>query len=53
MARKKEIEPAVKITRVCKACGERYILPHPNDPRLYCEKCMEALAQVIKERRGL
>lgn len=49
--RKKNIEPMVKVGRKCRACGIDFTLSHPNDPRLYCDKCMDALKEIILARR--
>ena len=46
------LEPAVRISRKCFACGELFILSHPNSPKLLCEKCEAVLSDMIMERRN-
>ena len=45
----KKDEPAVRISRKCKACGSIFILSHPVDPRMLCEKCEAKLIKLINE----
>ena len=53
MARKKDLlEPKVKISRVCCVCGQIFILPHPNHPRLMCEECQSALGEMIRRYKS-
>ena len=53
MSRKKDnLEPAVRIGRICFSCGEQFILSHPSSPKLLCEKCELVLGQMIRERRA-
>ena len=50
--KKDKLEPAVRISRKCFACGELFILSHPNSPVQLCEECTKALSEIIMERRS-
>lgn len=53
MARKKDdLEPKVRISRVCIVCGQVFCLSHPADPRLLCEECQTALCEMIREHKN-
>ena len=53
MARKNDkFEPKVRISRVCCVCGQIFILPHPNHPRLMCEECQTALCEMIRKYKN-
>lgn len=49
MARAKDVKPMLTINRRCSICGGMFILPHPNDPRFICEKCIGKLRKLIEE----
>lgn len=53
MARKNDkLEPKVKISRACYVCGQTFILPHPNHPRMMCEECQTALGEMIRKYKN-
>ena len=50
---KKMDEPMVRVSRVCIACRQVFILSHPSDPRRLCEKCEMKLIKLINEVRDV
>lgn len=45
------LEPAVRISRKCFACGASFTLSHPNSPRLLCDDCQKVLGEMIMKRK--
>ena len=51
MARQaKNLEPAVRITSTCMFCGDMIVLSHPKDQSRICDRCRDALRELILER---
>lgn len=49
-----DIKPnGVKLGKTCLLCGSFIEIEHPNDPRIICNECINALRKIVAKEKNL
>lgn len=49
-----DIKPnEAKLGKTCLLCGGFIVIEHPNDPRIICNECINALRKLVAKEKNL